>query len=95
MRRRRVENVSAAEPLACERGSNKRHMAVENARPIRAVAAEAGESRRRAAGAEPKLEAAVRDEIEHRRVLSDRTGSSSGKVTMPVPRRICDVRAAT
>ena len=57
--------------MADERGSNKRHMAVESVRPIRAVAPEAGESRWRAAGAEPKLEAAVRDEIEHRRILSD------------------------
>ena len=48
-----------------------RHMALENGRPVRAVAPEAGESRRRAAGAESQLEASVRDQVEHRRVFGD------------------------
>ena len=71
MRRGRVENVSAAERFAGERVSNNGHMAIENGRPIRAVAPEAGKCRRRAAGAEPELEAPVRDQVEHRRVFGD------------------------
>ena len=71
MRRRRVKNVSAATRLAGERASNNVHMPVKNGSPVRAVAPEAFKSRRRAAGAESELEAAVRDEIEHRRVFRD------------------------
>jgi hypothetical protein len=46
-------------------------MAIENGGPVCAVASKAGKSRRRSAGAEPELEAAVRDQVEHRRVLGD------------------------
>ena len=71
MLRRRVENVPAAKRPAGERIANNRRVSIKNVRPIRTVAPEAGESRRRAAGAEPKLEAAVRNQIEHRRILCD------------------------
>ena len=46
-------------------------MAIENGRPVRAGAPEAGESRRRTAGAESQFEASVRDQVEHRRVFGD------------------------
>ena len=71
MRRRRVENVSAPERLARERASNNGHMAIENGGPVRAGAPEAGESRRRTAGAESQFEASVRDQVEHRGVFGD------------------------
>src|SRR5580692_3121197 len=74
MQRRRVENVSAAKRLAGERVADNGHMPVENGRPVCAVAPEAGKGRRRAAGAEPELEAAVGDKVEHRRVLGDPDG---------------------
>src|ERR1700728_2716647 len=74
MRRRWVKNVSAAKRLAGERVSNKGHMAVENGRPVRAVAPKAGESGRRPTRAEPELEAPVRDQVEHRRVFGDADG---------------------
>ena len=68
-RRSRIENVSAAERLACERAAHNRGVALENRRPVGAVQPESGEGGRRAAGAQSKLEAAVRNEVEHRRVL--------------------------
>jgi hypothetical protein len=71
MRRRWVKNVFPAQWLARERASNDGHMAIENNRPVCAVAPEAFKSGRCAAGAEPELETAVRNQVEHRRVFGD------------------------
>src|ERR1700691_2765262 len=72
----------AAENVACqirstisgERVPDDRRITLENSGAIRAVAAEAGESRWRAAGPKPKLEAAVRNKVEHRCVFGDADG---------------------
>ena len=93
--RRRIENVSAAKRLACERAANNRGVAIEDRRPV----ALSRPKPAKADGVPPEPSPSSRRPFETRSNTAassaTRTGSSSGKVTMPVPRRIRDVRAAT